>query len=144
MEIVQKIVNVEVRASLRSSIMVRDSDAHYSRRHRLSYNTFSKMQTQSSNYKDLPCSKESKSKDPKSAPPCNNMAEPAKKEGKKKKKSQRHRRECTGKWKEQLSVTGVITKVPKKKKKRRDPSEIIYFNYDKEGHYANNCTKPKN
>ena len=44
-EIVQKAVNTEAKARLRSSTMVWDSDARCSRGHRLSHNTFLKMQT---------------------------------------------------------------------------------------------------
>ena len=44
-EIVQKVVNAESKAGLRSSTMVRDSDIHCSRGHRPSNNTASKVQT---------------------------------------------------------------------------------------------------
>lgn len=30
------------------------------------------------------------------------------------------------------------------KKKKRDVSEITYFNYNKKDYYANNCTKLRN
>ena len=44
-EMLQKIVNAEAKACLRSSIMVQNLDVYYSKGHRLSHNTFSKVQT---------------------------------------------------------------------------------------------------
>ena len=42
-EMVQKVVNAEAKAGLKSSTMVRGSDIHYLWGHRLSYNTSSKV-----------------------------------------------------------------------------------------------------
>ena len=95
-EMVQKAVNVEAKASLRSNIMVQDSDAHCPRGYCPSYNNFLKVQTQGLNYKNLSHSKRSKFKDSKSAPPHDDTAEPAKKKGEKKKRFQKHRQERTG------------------------------------------------
>ena len=44
-EMMQKTVNAEAKAGLRSSAMVRDSDIRCPRGHRLSNNTASKVQT---------------------------------------------------------------------------------------------------
>ena len=44
-EMVQKAVNAEAKAGLRSSTMVRNLEARCPRGHRLSHNTFSKIQT---------------------------------------------------------------------------------------------------
>ena len=144
-EIVQRVVNAEAKIGLRSSTIVQDSDAHCPRSHRLSHNTSSKMQTQGS--KDLSHSKETKPKDPKSAPSRDDAAESPKKNDRKdkKKRFRGQRREHTGERKEQTSATNVnITDVSKKKKKRRDVSEITCFNCDKKGHFASDCTEPKN
>ena len=103
------------------------------------------MQTQGT--KDLFCPKETKSKDPKSALSRDNAAELPKKDNRKdkKKRFRGQRREYTGEWKEQTPATNVnTTNVSKKKKKRRDVSEITCFNCDKKGHFASNCIKPKN
>ena len=53
-EIVQKAVNAEAKARLRLIIMIRDLDARYPRDQRLSHNTFFRVQTQGSNYKNSP------------------------------------------------------------------------------------------
>ena len=59
------------------------------------------------------------------------MAEPAKKEGKKKKRSQGHGQKYTAEQKKQSLAIGVNIKVLKKKIKDR------YFNCNKKNHYAN-------
>ena len=85
-EMVQKAVNAEVKAGLRSSTMIQDSDAHCLKGHHPSQNTFLKVQTQGSSHKDSPCSEKPKPKDPKPALSHDNAAEPAKKEDRKDKK----------------------------------------------------------
>ena len=134
-EIVQRAVNAKAKAGLRSSTMVRKSDARCSKGHRPSHNTSSKVQRQGSSHKDSPRSEEPKPKDPKPASSRDNAAEPAKKKDRKEKKKrlQNQRRKYTG---EQTPATGVNTEAPKKKVKAR------CFNSNKKGHYANECTKP--
>lgn len=73
---------MEAKIVLKSSNMVQDLDAYYSRGHCLSYNTFSKVQTQESSNK----SKETQLKDTNSTSPRDNTIEPAKKKKKKDKK----------------------------------------------------------
>ena len=73
-EIIQKAVNAEAKAGLRSSTIVRDSDARYPRGHRPSHNTSSKVQTQGTTAKKprakKPRPKEAKQADGKAlAPP---------------------------------------------------------------------------
>ena len=132
---VQKTVNAEAKAGLKSSTMVRESDACCPKGHRLSLNTFSKVQTQGSSYKDSPHSKKSKPKDPKPAPSRDDMAKPVKTEDRKEKKKRlrNQKREHTG---EQTSATRVNTEALKKKVKAR------CFNCNKKGNYANECIKP--
>lgn len=82
---VQRAVNVKIKISLKSSIMVWDLDAHYQKSSCLSYITFSKVQTQESS------TKKSKAKEPKTnnlkpTPLRNNLAKPAKMKNKKDKK----------------------------------------------------------
>ena len=135
-EMVQRAINAEAKAGLRSSTMIQKSDARCPRGHRPSHNTSSKVQTQRTIAKE-PRSEESKPKDPKPAPSRDNAAEPAKKEDRKEKKKRlrNQRREHTG---EQTPATRVNTEALKKKLKAR------CFNCNKKGHYTNECTKPKN
>ena len=134
---VQRAVNVEAKAGLRSSTMVRDSDASCPEGYRPSHNTSSKMQTQGSSHKNSPHTEESKNKNLKSALPRGNAVEPAKKEDKKKKPQRRRRKQS-----KQTPATGDNTKALKKKKKRSDSSEVTYFNCNKKDHYASDCTEP--
>ena len=84
-EIVQRAVNAEAKAGLRSSTIVWESDARCPRGHCPSHNISSKVQTQGTTAKE-PRSEQLKPKDPKSAPSRDDLAEPAKKEDKKEKK----------------------------------------------------------
>ena len=138
-EMVQRAVNAEAKASLRFSTIIWDSDARCPKEHRLFHNTSSKVQSQGSINKDSSHSEEPKPKDPKPSLPCDNAAaKPAKKKDRKdkKKRFRGQRREHIGERKEQVPATGDNEAAPKKKLK------IRYFNCDKKGHYANNCTKP--
>ena len=85
-EIVQRAVNTEAKVGLRSSTMIRDSNARCARGHRPSHNTSSKVQTKGSSHKNSPRFEEPKSKDPKPALSHDNAAELAKKEDRKDKK----------------------------------------------------------
>ena len=137
-EMMQRGINAEAKAGLRSSTMVQNSDTHCPRGHRPSHNTSSKVQTQGS--KNSFRSEELETKDPKPAPSHNNAAELAKKEHKKKKKKKlQNRRQEQNK---QTPATCDNTEAIKKKKKRRDPSKVTCFNCDKKDHYASNWTEP--
>ena len=138
---VQKTVNVEAKAGLRSTTMVRDLDICCPWGHRPSNNTISKVQTQGTAIKDFSRPEKPKTKDLKSVPLHNDPAEPAKKEDKQKRL--KRRQECTREPKETLA-TGNNTVDAAKKKKKRDTSKVICFNCDKKGYYASDCTKPKN
>ena len=87
-EMVQRAVNTETKAGLKSSTMVRKSDARCLRGHRPFHNTFSKVQTQKTTAKESRI-EESRPKEAKStngkapAPPCSDK--PAKPNHKKKK-----------------------------------------------------------
>ena len=81
---VQKTVNAEAKAGLRSSTMVWDSNIHYFRSYFLSNNISLKVQTQSSKNSSYP--KKLKPKNLKSASLRDNMAELPKKNNKKDKK----------------------------------------------------------
>ena len=87
---VQKIVNAEVKASLRFKIMVRDLDIYYFKGYCSSNITIAKMQTQGIAVKDS-CSKKFKAKNSKSALSRTNVAKPLKQD-KKNKKNQRNKK----------------------------------------------------
>ena len=144
-EMVQKAVNTEAKTGLKSNIMVWNLDACCSRSHRLFHNTFSKVQTQGS--KDPSCPKETKIKNLKSALSRNNAAKSHKKDNRKdkKKRFQGQRRKYTREQKKQTPATNInTTNISKKNKKEHNVSEITYFNCDKKGHFAIDCTKSKN
>ena len=121
--------------------MVRDLDIRCPQDHCSSNNTTSKGQTQEAAIKDSSRLEESKTKNPKSVPPRDDPAEPAKKEDKWKRL--KRQQECTRKPKETPASSDNTVNIAKKKKKR-NTSKVTYFNYNKKGHYASNCTKPKN
>ena len=144
-EMVQKAVNAESKAGLRSSVMVWDSNIRCPQRHRHSNSTTLKVQTQGKNVKDT-YPEEPKIKEVK--PASSRAAEISKplEQARKEKKRKRHfeRRDK----KEQIPTsTANATEVQQKKKKKnrdRDVSEVMCYNCNKKGHYANICTEPKN
>ena len=133
-EMVQRTVNTETKAGLRSSTMVRNLDARCPRSHRPSHNTSSKVPTQAFSHNDSPRSEEPKSKDLKPALSRDNAAKLTKKEDRKEKKKrlQNQRRE----YAKQIPAIGINTKGPKKNIKTK------CFNCNKKSYYANECTKP--
>ena len=140
-ETVQRAVNAEAKAGLRSTTMVRDLDIRCSRGYRPSNNTTSKVQIQGTAAKDSSRPEEPKTKDPKLVPPRDNLAEPAKKEDKQKrfKRQQERTREP-----KKTPATGNNTVDAANKKKKRDTSKVTCFNYNKKGHYASDYIEPKN
>ena len=83
-EMIQRAVNAEDKAGLRSTIMVQNSDIRCSQGHHPSNNTALKVQTYEITAKDSSRPEEPKTKDPKSVPPRDNPAEPAMKKDKQK------------------------------------------------------------
>ena len=139
-EMVQRAVNAEAKAGLRSSAMVRDSDIRCRRDHRPSNNTTSKVQTQGTSAKE-PRPEESRSKETKPAKekipalPQTNAAkslEQGKKDRKDKKRRFRERKEQT------LAIGTNVTDAGLKKKY----PDITCYNCDKKGHYLKSCPKP--
>ena len=144
-EMVQRAVNAEAKAGLRSSTMVRESDARCPRGHRPSHNTSSKVQTQGSSHKDSPRTEESRPKEAKStdgknpAPPRSESAEPGKtsrsdkrREYLEKKKKKRDRKNNTPATEDNTNEVG-------EKKKRGDDR---CYNCQKKGYFSRNCPEP--
>ena len=139
-EMVQRAVNAEAKAGLRSSTMVRESDARCPRSHRPSYNTSSKVQTQGTTAKE-PRTKESRPKEAKStdgkapAPPRSDKL--AKPNCKKKK------REWLKKKKDSTPATeDNAIEAQKKKRTPGNTSQVTCYNCQKKSHFANKCPKP--
>ena len=146
---VQKAVNTEVKAGLRSSIMVRKSDARCPRGHCPSHNTSSKVQTQGIIAKE-PHTKESRLKVTKQAdgkapaPPRSKSIEPGKTfrtdkrreylEKKKKKLDRKNNTPATGNNANAIKVG--------EKKKRDDQGDGRCYNCQKKGHFSRNCLEP--
>lgn len=79
---VQRVVNVEAKAALKSSIIIQNSDIYWFEDYRLSNNTALKMQIQATTTKNSSHSEKLKTKDSKSTPLRDNIMELAKKEDK--------------------------------------------------------------
>ena len=134
-EIIQTGVNAEAKAGLRSSTMVRDSDARSSRGHRPSYNTFLKVQTQGTTAKE-PRAEELR---PKKAKQANGKApapprsdEPVKPTHQEKKKEYRKKKQDR---KNSSLATGNNAIEGKKGNEK-------CYNCQKKGHIARNCSEP--
>ena len=140
-EMVQKAINAEAKASLKSTIMIQDSEICCFQGYCSSNNIAPKMQTQETTAKDFFRSEELQIKNPKSALLHNNIAEPAKKKNKQKKFKRQQERIKEPK---NTSATGNNIVNTTKKKKKRDTTQVMCFNYNKKGHYISNCTEQKN
>ena len=102
------------------------------------------MQTQGTTAKDSPRSEEPKAKKTKSVhADATELFKPAKKEDKQKKL--KCRREYIKKPKETSATSNNAINASKKDlSKKCDTRKVKCVNYNKKGHYANNCTEPKN
>ena len=150
-EIMQRAVNAEAKAGLRSSAMVRDSDICCPQGHHPSNSTASKVQTQGTSTKE-PRPKESKIKEAKPAkkktpaPPWTNAAESSEQDKKDKKDKKRRFREKREQSEDTPTIGDNAIDASKKKKKNRDrdTNGITCYNCNKKGHFANTCIEPKN
>ena len=143
-EIVQRAVNAKAKTGLRSSTMVQDSNICCSKGHCFSNSTASKIQTQRTIAKNFH-PEELKVK--KTRPTLSWAAEASKplKQVCKEKKKKRYPESQYKKEQTPVS-TANTTEVQQKKNKNWDCniSEVMYYNCNQKGHYANICTKPNN
>ena len=118
-EIVQKAVNAESKAGLRSSVMVGDSDIRCPRGHRSSNSTASKVQTKGTTAKD---SYQEKPKVKKVKHTLFRAAEASKplEQARKKKKRKRHPERQDKKEQIPVCIANATEVKQKKKKKNRD------------------------
>ena len=134
-EIVQRTVNVEAKAGLRSSTIVRDSDARSPRGHRLSHNTFSKVQTQGTTAKkpraEEPWPKEAKQANGKAPTPLRSdeLIKPTRQKKKKKYWKKKGDRKNSSPATKDNAIEG----------KKGDGK---CYNCQKKGHIMRNCPEP--
>ena len=139
-EMVQKVVNADAKAGLRSSAMVRDSDIRCPQGHRFSNNTASKVQTQGTSAKE-PRSEESRPKEAKPAKekapalPWTNATESLE-QGKKDRKDKKRKF-----WEKTEQTPATGTNVTNAGSKKKYP-DITCYNCDKKGHYLKSCPEP--
>ena len=112
----QRAINAEAKAALKSSTMIRDLDIYCSRDYLFSNNTFSTVQNQGIIAKDFSRPKKPKTKDLKSALLCDNITELAKIKNKQKKL--KCRQECIKKLKK-TQATGNNTIIVFKKNSKK-------------------------
>ena len=131
---VQKTVNAKAKASLRSSIMVRDIDSRCSRGHQPSQNTSTKVQTQDSTTKESK-PKEIRSKDSKLANRktlallCTNKPEKISRQDKKKKYLKKKRDQKN-------SIPATKNNAIEGEKKRNNWDNGKCYNCLKKGHFT--------
>ena len=139
-EMVQKAVNVEAKAGLRSSAMVQDSDIRCPQGHRLSNNTASKVQTQGTSVKEprLKESKPKKAKPAKEKAPALSWTNTAEflEQGKKDRKDKKRRF-----WEKKKQIPAISTNVTDTRSKKKYP-DITCYNCDKKGHYLKSYSEP--
>ena len=137
---VQRTVNVEVKAGLKLSIIVRNADFRCPRGYRLSQNTSIKVQTQGST------AKESKPKEfrPKDLKPANVKTPALPRSNELRKIScQDKKKEYLKKKRDQKnSIPAIEDNAIESEKKRNNRGDGKYYNCQKKGHFARNCLKP--
>ena len=140
-ELVAKVVRAEAKARLQPSSYVGETDIQVLWGNRPAHTTAHKVQTQGAGS----CGDESRGKSPASTPvSASTNSEPSNKARKDKKKKQ-HRDKRDFKEFKDTSASGVNTAEVKDKKRRRkkkNPKEVTYYNYNKLGHYVDQCPEP--
>ena len=136
---VQKMVNADAKAGLRSSIIVQDTNSRCPKNHCLSQNTSAKVQTQGSTVKK---SKPEEFK-PKDSKPVNGKTPALPRTNKPGKTShQNKKKKYLKKKQDRKNSTPVIRdNAIEGKKKRNDRVNAKCYNCQKKGYFAWNCLK---
>ena len=133
-ELVAKAMRSEAKAGLQPSFYVRKTDSQVLQGNQLAHITAHKVQTQGE-MKDY-CEVKSKAKA--SVPTSTQDSQPSDKARKDKKKKQH-------KAKRDFTPANGVNKmeVSDHGKKKKDVSEITFYNCNRKGHYLNKCPKPQ-
>ena len=139
-EMVQRAVNAEAKAGLKSSIMVRDADSRCPRGHCPSQNTSTKVQTQGLTAK--------KSKPEESRPKKLKLADgktsalPRTDEPGKTSHQDKKKKYLKKKLDRKNSTLATEDNAIEGEKKRNDRGDGKCYNCQKKGHFARNCLEP--
>ena len=138
-ELVAKAVKVEAKAGLQPSFYMRETDLQVLRRSQSAHTTAHKVQTQGV----VNCGDKSKVKSPASTPAQD--FEPSNKARKDKKKKYYRDKRDSREFKDSTTLAFGVNAAKvggKKKKNKKDVSEVKYFNCNKKKHYVNKCPEP--
>ena len=141
-ELVATAVRAKVKAGLRPSFYIRETDIQVSQGNRPAHTTAHKVQTQGA----VSCGDESRGKDPASTPVSASTDPESPDKARKDKKKKQHRDKKDSRESRDTSTSRVnVTEVGDKKMrwKRKDPSKVTCYNFNKLGHYANKCLEPR-
>ena len=136
-ELVAKAIRAEAKAGLRPSSYVRETDQQVFRGSRPAHTTAHKVQIQKA-MKDH-CGDESRDK----APVSTSVQDfPSDKDNSRKDKKKKQHKD---KWDSTNPATGVNTAEVsgRRRKQRKDISEITCYNCNKKGHYSDKCPEPR-
>ena len=136
-ELVSKAVRANAKAGLQSSSYMRETDLNYLRGSWPAYTTTYKVETQGA----VNCGDKSWAKNPVSAPMSTSTqdSEPSNKARKDKKKKQHEDKKNSKKPRDSSTLATKVNKTEISSKRKKDISEITYYNCNKKGHYATKC-----
>ena len=140
-------MRAEAKASLRLSIYMRETDLSCFRGNQLAQSTAHKVQTQGA-VKDY-CGDDSKASISSASIPASAFTQDSESFDKAKKDKKKKYWQGKRDFKKPKDFTNLASGInaanvggKEKKRKKKDVSEITWFNCHKKGHYLNNCPKP--